>query len=421
MEKSGKKVNILGINISSLKKSEVLEKIKFFLSGEGQYQIVTPNPEIILTALKDEELFYILNNADLAIPDGIGLKFAAWLTGKNIERITGADLVKDILKIAQRENKKVAILNWDKGLSSADDIKKTLEKNYQDLKFIVENVARTETNSVEIHSDSSLKNFNPDILFCALGAPWQEKLIFHNLKKWPTTKIAMGVGGSFDFLTGKTRRAPSVMRLIGLEWLWRLFKQRTQPPLSRFSRIKRIAYNALILFPLKFLKWRFILPFLYRPNVACLIFKKEDNKYKILLVERKNEPGHWQMPQGGTDGEDIEKAGEREIFEETGIKNVKIISVYKNLYRYKLPKKHAEYNIVVNIYRHKGQRQGLIIAEFLGKDENIKLDFREHINWKWAEAKNLINEVHPVRKEATEIFLRKFITFCHSRESGNPE
>ena len=95
-------VNILGIKISSLKKSEVLEKLIFFLSGERQCQIVTPNPEIILTALKDEELFYILNQADLAIPDGIGLKFAAWLTGKNIERITGADLVKDILKIAQK-------------------------------------------------------------------------------------------------------------------------------------------------------------------------------------------------------------------------------------------------------------------------------------------------------------------------------
>jgi N-acetylglucosaminyldiphosphoundecaprenol N-acetyl-beta-D-mannosaminyltransferase len=411
MEKSGKKVNILGINISSLKKSEVLEKIRFFLSGEGQYQIVTPNPEIILTALKDEELFYILNNADLVIPDGIGLKFAAWLTGKNIERIAGADLVKDILKIAQRENKKVAILNWDKGLSSADDIKKAITKNYSDLKFVVEDVKRGEWQNPPspLYAKGENRNFNPDILFCALGAPWQEKLIFHNLKKWPSVKIAMGVGGSFDFLTGKTRRAPRVMRLLGLEWLWRLFKQKAQPPLSRFSRIKRIIYSAIILFPLKFFIWRFILPFLYRPNVACILFKREEGKYKILLVKRSDQSEHWQLPQGGIDGENIKTAGERELSEEIGTTKFKTITVYKNIFKYQFNERAGKYNYPnKKTIGYKGQKQSLIIAEFLGTDEDIKINFWDHEEWKWVEAENLINKVHPVRKEAAEIFIKKF-------------
>lgn len=115
-------INILGVNISTLRRQQVLKKIEQFLSdgpskfssrsfrssrsprseagGEasGQHQIVTPNPEFLLQAGKDEEFFYILNKADLAVPDGVGLKFAAWAMGKNIHRYAGVDLVKDVIR-----------------------------------------------------------------------------------------------------------------------------------------------------------------------------------------------------------------------------------------------------------------------------------------------------------------------------------
>ena len=130
-------INILGINISTLNKKNVLEKIEQFLNDGKQHQIVTPNPEFILNARKDEEFFYILNKADLAIPDGVGLKFASWAMGKNLYRYTGADIVKDILKIAEDKNLKVGIVNWSKGLSKSEDIKKTLNKKYPKLQFII--------------------------------------------------------------------------------------------------------------------------------------------------------------------------------------------------------------------------------------------------------------------------------------------
>ncbi len=402
-------VNILGVNISNFNKKEIFKKIEQFLTDGKQHQIVTPNPEFLLEARKDEEFFYILNNADLAIPDGIGLKFAAWLMGRNLFRIAGADLVKDILEIAREKNKKVAILNWEKGLSSAVDIKKTLEKKYNNLKFIVKDV------KIEGYKKSPqpplLKgekgDFNPEIVFCNLGAPWQEKLIFHNLKKWPSVKVAMGVGGSFDYLTGKAARAPLIMRLLGLEWLWRLIKQP--------KRWKRI-YSAVIVFLWVFLKWRFILPLFYRPNVACILYKKENNQYKILLVQRSDQPNHWQLPQGGTtDGESLEEAGEREIKEEVGIDKFKIIACYKNLYKYKFRERLGKYNLAVkNIVSYKGQKQSLCIAEFLGHDRDIKINFWDHKGWKWADAENLINEVHPVRQEAAKIFLEKFNHITHN-------
>ncbi|MFH1583405.1 MAG: WecB/TagA/CpsF family glycosyltransferase [Candidatus Falkowbacteria bacterium] len=237
-------INILGININILTKKQALVKIQNFLTGGRQHFIVTPNPEIILEAIGgDEELFYILNSADLSLPDGIGLKLAAWAMGKNLKRITGADLTLKILKMAEEKNYKVAVFNWGGGLSTASEIKNKLEKKFPKLEFYIEDIER----DVSFNLTEAV-NFAPAIIFCTLGAPYQEKFIFHNLTKLASVKIGMGVGGSFDFLTGRIKRAPKIFRIIGLEWLWRLIKQPW-----RWRRI----YNAVIVFPIKFILWRF--------------------------------------------------------------------------------------------------------------------------------------------------------------------
>lgn len=396
-------INIFGVNIPILNKRQVLKKIERFLSDGGQHQIVTPNPEFLLRAGKDEEFFYILNKADLAVPDGIGLKFAAWVMGKNIYRYTGADLIKNILQIAQDKKLKVAVLNWRGGLSDADDIKKVLEKKYSGLQFVAEDIGREIP--VETHCNASLQEFHPDILFVALGAPWQEKWIYHNLPKLPFVKIAIGVGGAFDFLADKIKRAPKFLRILGLEWLWRIFNQ---PAGKKLWRIKRI-YSAVIIFPWKFFKWKFVNCFLFRHNVACLLFKKEMGKYKILLVERENESGHWQLPQGGTDGENLKIAGERELTEEIGTNKFSSVKSFSNVYKYKFGDKKSRANIKSKfIEGYKGQKQGLFIAEFLGEDNDIKINFWDHSNWKWVDSEDLISAIHLERKKATEIFLEKF-------------
>jgi 8-oxo-dGTP pyrophosphatase MutT (NUDIX family) len=229
-----------------------------------------------------------------------------------------------------------------------------------------------------------------------LGAPYQEKFIYYNLKKIPSAKLGLSVGGSFDFLTGKLKRAPKGFRRIGLEWLWRLIKQP--------SRWKRI-YTAVIVFPWRFFVFFFILPWLYRPNIACLLFKKEQNvggkmKYKILIVERVGERDHWQLPQGGTDKESLMAAGARELREELNTENFKPIKVYKRLAQFGLSSKNPR--------GYKGQKQSLFIAEFNGRDRDIKINFWEHAAWRWVEADKLVEAVHPVRREAAKIFLEKF-------------
>jgi N-acetylglucosaminyldiphosphoundecaprenol N-acetyl-beta-D-mannosaminyltransferase len=402
-------INILGVNISVVNKNEVLSKIEQYLKGGKRHFIVTPNPEFILTARRDEEFFYILNKADLAIPDGIGLKFAAWVMGKNIYRYPGADMVKDILRIAQDRGLKIAVLNWRGGLSGADDIRKVLTKKYPDLQFMVENVDRDA--HVEMQNFASLWKFQPEILFVTLGSPWQEKFIYHKLPTMPFTMLAIGVGGSFDFLTGKIKRAPKFLRILGLEWLWRLLKQPW-----RWQRI----YKAVIVFPCEFFKWRFINRFFYRKNVVCLLYKKENSKYKILLVKRVYQQEHWQLPQGGTDNQCIKAAGISDLSEEINCSQFKPMTTFKNLWKYDFDDKLSKFGPKAQlVWGYRGQKQGLFLAQFLGQDKDIKINFWEHSNWKWVDSANLVNEVHLIRKKATKIFLEKFNQVIEKYEAEN--
>ena len=388
------KVNILGINISILNKKEILGKINEFLKSRGKHQIATINPEFLLTAQTDEEFYHILNTVDLAVPDGIGLVFAGWASGIILERYSGADLAKDILKIAGEKKLKVGILNWNRGLSKKEEIKKALILKYPTLNFIV---ADTEKNNKALIED--LISFDPDILFSTLGAPWQEKIIYHALKSMASIKLGMGVGGGFDFLTGKIKRAPKIFQRAGLEWLWRLIKQPT--------RYKRII-NAVIIFPLVFLKWKFILPFFYRKNIACLIYKKENERLKILIVKRSGTLDHWQIPQGGLDGKSCEQAALQEIKEELGIKKIEIKVIYRNIFKYDFNERIGKYNTETKKARgYKGQIQSLAVAEYSGDGNEIKINYWDHAGWKWIESDNLINELHPLRRESGELFLKK--------------
>jgi len=394
-------VNILGINISDYKKPEILAKIVGFLSSDSQHYIVTPNPEIILRASHedDEELFYILNKADLAIADGVGLKFASWLQDRNLPRLTGADLTLDLLQLAQAQKMKVLVINWDGGLSKKMDIAAALHRRYPDLDFLIKDEPRDYFISEE---DTELKKYGAQIMLVALGAPYQEKFIWHNLKKLPAVKVAIGIGGALDFLTGKIKRAPKIMRAAGLEWLWRLIKQ----PQKRARRI----YNATWIFTKEALRSRFILPWIYRKNVACLLYKNDNGNYKILLVERTEGKGHWQLPQGGTDGLDLKTAGLKELSEELNLPKEKfaIRAVMKNLYKYTFDKGLGKYKNPQRHLGYKGQCQSLIIAEFLGDLNEPRVNFWDHQNYKWVDANNLINEVHELRKPSAKIYLEKF-------------
>lgn len=233
------KINILGVQIDNLTKSEVLNKVEQFLindnqqpsliraNGRIQHYIVTPNPEIVVAAQKDKKFLEIINRADLAIPDGVGLVFASrYLKRPLPQRITGVDLMFDICKLAEQKNCSVFFLGGKEDV--AQKTAEALQKKFPHLKVAGAWSGGTIDSAnlkLKIENLEKINSVKPDILFVALGAGKQEKWIAENLKQLPSVKIAMGVGGAFDFIAGKIARAPNWMRKIGLEWLWRLFLQ----------------------------------------------------------------------------------------------------------------------------------------------------------------------------------------------------
>jgi len=241
-------MQILGIRIDNLTKKEILEKIEFFLNEPKSclpagrfHQIATINPEFILEAKKNKEFRKVLSVCDLNVADGSGIFFAFLRFGKKLKcRFAGVDLMDEILKIAEGRGLTVFLAINKYGLSSFEEIKKALLKLYPGL--LINGTDMDPSTSLRFAQDDK-NNIVADILLVNFGAPHQE--IFLNSQKNDKINLAMGVGGSFDYLTGKVPRAPKWMRKIGLEWLFRLIIE----PQYRFKRI----FRAIIIFPLRIL------------------------------------------------------------------------------------------------------------------------------------------------------------------------
>lgn len=233
------KIEILGVKIDNISLRGALETASFFLESSDQYFMVTCNPEIILHAQKDAKYKNILNDASLAVADGFGLILTSKLLANSLnERVTGVDFLEKLCGICASGGKSIFLLGGNKNV--AKKTAENLKNKYSNLK-----IAGWLDGDVNLEDCyKTIKNSNPDILFVALGHPKQEKWIYDNLAKIPSVKFAMGVGGAFDFISGRVWRAPKFMRKIGLEWFWRLL---TQP-----WRVKRI-FNAIIVFPVVFL------------------------------------------------------------------------------------------------------------------------------------------------------------------------
>ncbi|MDA3802963.1 MAG: WecB/TagA/CpsF family glycosyltransferase [Patescibacteria group bacterium] len=408
--------SVLGIKINKINLKNLLKQIDIFVHSSKNAYIVTPNPEIILSANKDEELFYILNKADISLADGFGVIIASCLKGHRVKRITGSNLTPLILDRAEKSNWKILVVNNDKGLSDKLDIENYLNYNHPKLKHLVLDVDRESNlnkDNLEI-----INKFSPQIMFCTFGSPYQEKFIFFNKDKIKNLRLSLAIGGSFDFLTKKIRRAPKILQKIGLEWLFRLIKQP--------KRIKRI-YRATFVFLSKTIKARFN-HFQYRKNVACLLFREKEGSndnsnnnqdIEILIVEREDEEGHWQIPQGGTDGESLEKAARRELEEEVNTNQFKVVKTYKNLHKYLFPSVNMDRERIKmdgfnKYYEYKGQKQGLALVKYYGDGTEIKVNFWEHRSYKWVNKNEFINSVHKVRQKSGKIYLEKLNKYLES-------
>ncbi len=234
-----KTFSILGIKVHLYNTKQTLDLIKQYLcSSERVHSIATVNLEFIMLAQHNEELKdYVNNVSKLNTIDGVGiLNVLKWYGISGIHRVCGSDLAYKIAEICKDNNKKYFILGSAENVSQQAKIK--LKELYEGLE--VENYSPPYVKSLKFSEDEDkkimniLREFKPDVVCVAFGVP-KEELWIHEHQDFLNeigVKIAIGLGGSFDFIAGKVNRAPSFFKKTGNEWLYRLIKE----PRARFKR-----------------------------------------------------------------------------------------------------------------------------------------------------------------------------------------
>jgi bacterial polymer biosynthesis proteins, WecB/TagA/CpsF family len=222
-------VEFLGIKVSNRSLKENLSIVEDFIKQGNFHLIVTINGEMLSRAISDKEFLNILRNADLVIPDGIGVVLGARRFGQHItQRIPGIEFAWELLREAESKNYRVFLLGAKE---------EVLEVATKKIKESFPNLNIVGTHNGYFNADNEVREqinkANPDILFVGMGGIKQEKWIVKNRDL--NIPVNIGIGGSFDVWSGRVKRAPLWVRKMGIEWLYRTV---TQP--ERIWRLKNL-------------------------------------------------------------------------------------------------------------------------------------------------------------------------------------
>jgi N-acetylglucosaminyldiphosphoundecaprenol N-acetyl-beta-D-mannosaminyltransferase len=212
---------VLGVRVDCLDMVAAVEEIERLVEAGGHHLVATVNPEFVMSAQKDREFARVLEAADLCLPDGIGVVWAARRQGCRItEPVPGVDLIPPLAGMCARRGFHLFLLGAESGVAS--DLASRLRGQNPGLQV------ESHPGSVDRASDAEtlklIRAHQTQVLLVAFGAPKQE-LWIDRLKDQLDVSVAVGVGGSFDYLAGRVPRAPVWMRRAGLEWLHRLVRQ----------------------------------------------------------------------------------------------------------------------------------------------------------------------------------------------------
>lgn len=232
---------ICGVRFDILKKGQVLKKLEKFskLKNSPAKFCATPNPEMCVAAHRNERFAKILQKSNLNFADGVGILWAANFKGKNIlvalfsllkffgkknkgagnlQRVPGVEIFQEFCR---RTDRKVFLLGGKDGV--AQKCGERFAKENPNFSFACDEGSFEKFDEKRILQ--KIEKSGAQVLFVAFGAPRQEFWLARNLPKLPQIRLGIGVGGAFDFLAGKVRRAPTFLRNLGFEWLWRLIYQ----------------------------------------------------------------------------------------------------------------------------------------------------------------------------------------------------
>ncbi len=221
---------------------ETLQYVRHYMVGDKLCQIATTNPEFVMAAQEDEAFRHVLQGCDLCIADGVGLLIAShWLGSPLPERVPGSELVYKLAQLAAQEGWRLFLLGAGPGVAEeAAAIFQSLFPQLQIAGTYAGSPSAAENKAIVKRINDSHAN----MLFVAYGAPNQDKWIARNRESLPEVKLALGVGGSLDFVAGRSARAPRWIQNLGLEWLHRLVMEPWR--WRRMLALPRFAFKVLL-------------------------------------------------------------------------------------------------------------------------------------------------------------------------------
>lgn len=218
-----RRVRILGARVDDLTWDEALARVAAFIASNRPHHVMTPNPEFVMRARRDRAFGSLLDRADLAPADGVGLKWAARLLGVRIrEVVPGSDLVERLAAVGMHDGQRWFLLGAAEGVAA--EAAATLGERYPGLRIV-----GTWSGAPGPEQDDDIcrriEAARPvDVLLVAYGAPAQDVWIARNQPR-VRVPVAIGVGGTLDFIAGRSRRPPPLVRRLNLIWLFRLVSE----------------------------------------------------------------------------------------------------------------------------------------------------------------------------------------------------
>ena len=228
----GEKVDVMGVGVHPLTLDEAVAVIAGWIGQTGHQagfaegcrvrQVITLNPEMLYGAQHDAAIQMLLNRGDLVVPDGHGILWAGERLGRSLpERVAGIDLIHALADRGMRDGWRLYLLGGAPGV--AEEASVNLQRQYPGLRMVGASHGYFTRAELPVVLDR-IRAAGPDLLLVGMGFPRQEYFIrdhCHDLGPL----VAIGVGGSFDVISGKLRRSPAWIQRLRLEWLYRGFQE----------------------------------------------------------------------------------------------------------------------------------------------------------------------------------------------------
>lgn len=224
------RTDILGVAFDNVTMAEAVDRAMALLEREGPHLVVTPNAEIVQQARSDPEFAALIAQADLVLPDGVGVVYASRILGRPLKgRVPGVDFAGALMDRMAKLNKRLFLLGAKPGV--AEEAARRLAAQHPGLTVcgVHDGYFREDAPVVQ-----AIREAGADVVFVCLGAPKQEKWAAAHGGE-TGARLLVGLGGSLDVFAGQVDRAPESWQRLGLEWLYRAIRQP-----SRFKRIAKL-------------------------------------------------------------------------------------------------------------------------------------------------------------------------------------